>query len=89
MLESWYISYHVFKEWAISQGYKDGDKIMVKKGAACLSPDTVMVVPNIYTRARIEPPIGLSKVTIHKRIHKLGWSVEKALSTPSRVRKKK
>lgn len=95
VFESWH-EFKVFNEWAVSNGYSQGltiERIDVD-GDYC--PDNCNFIPrkdqclNKQNTLRYKGEVlkhacerlGISYQTVHSRIKKFGWSVEKAVETP-------
>lgn len=98
--DEWADSYENFREWALSNGYKDDltiDRIDVNgnyepsncrwatiKEQANNKRDNNYLTFNGKTQTVVQwaEELGIIPVTLEARIHRYGWSVERALTEP-------
>lgn len=96
--DKWEVNFEAFKKWALEHGYKEGMILIRKDPAAGYSPENLLWVSreegkrhrksaNLIlgkTLAEWARELGVKPDTIVARIKLLGWSEEKAVTTPSR-----
>lgn len=96
--DEWKYDYLNFERWAISNNYKEGlflDRIDNSKGYSPINcrwitkiqsnkNKTTVLIYNGLTLGEWCDKLHLSYKTIYDRIKYLGWSIDKALTTPIR-----
>ena len=99
--EEWKNNFKSFYDWANANGYRDNltiDRIdnngnyepsncrWVTRAEQCNNRRTNVVINGKTLKEWAKESIVPYKV-LHSRIHKHGWSLERALTTPSRIKK--
>lgn len=98
-----WLDFKTFYDWAKSSNYKNGLTIERKNVNKGYCPENCTFIPkedqcmNKQNTIRYKGEVlkiackrlGLSYTSVHSRIKKLGWSVERAVETPFRKRKVK
>lgn len=96
--DKWETSFEAFRNWSMEHGYKEGMSLVRKDPTAGYSPENLLWVSreegkrhrksaNLIlgkTLAEWARELGVKPDTIVARIKLLGWSEEKAVTTPSR-----